>query len=535
METEPRTRDETDESASGAPALESPEARLDAFREHPEWDDRRREAELRRLVERHPPETLRAAVRGRLHDLGGGDGEPVLRLVEALATPELLAGLAEALLDQPGLAPERAWEALALLDDAGMLARYPELTERWDELHETIEDEDGSIEQLAAQIEDDPEGPWLALQGLAAVEPDVRAEIVAGLAPLALGPNLVEFLRLLTYAHDPATRAAALEALASASAAPGRVTTPVAAAWAAIAADHPDPAVVGRARQWLGRLDRGLAASSKALVRPSPRPLHSLVTAIDGDGRGTVVLSARDGTTRASAAFLCDVRRGVREVFGQAAAEESAADAFLDEFDAPSDREIVRDSQELALGLLQGCLLLCGPETTPALRYWIEATLGPGVVPRPFPIPFPDWDPATILPEEMAERARLVLASCPSWVDTSDLTHDLAEEILLREGDSSPDPRRDAGAYRYLFEHRLRDQLELYRRMLLWMASFWQASGDHERGRSALALASQLSDEQHIVPGHPFTVALSSRSLAAAQANLRAGIDPRRRGRAPGS
>src|SRR5260370_183702 len=90
-----------------------------------------------------------------------------------------------------------------------------------------------------------------------------------------------------------------------------------------------------------------------------------------------------------------------------------------------------------------------------------------------------------------------------------------------------PAPGREAGAYRYLFEHQLRGQLELYRRMLLWMALFWQASDDHELGRSALALAWQLSDEQHAVPGHPFTVALTTRSLAAAQANLRAGNDPR--------
>jgi len=247
------------------------------------------------------------------------------------------------------------------------------------------------------------------------------------------------------------------------------------------------------------------------------------------------VLSSTRGRTRTSAAFLCDVRRGIPEVFGQTAADSPVAGAFLEVFASHPDRESVLDAPGLAEGLLKGCLLLCGPETTPALRFWLEATIGPRVAPHPFPIPFPDWDPATLAPEEMAERARMVLESCPSWIDTSDLTHDLAEEILLREGDPSPDPRRDAGAYRYLFEHQLRGQLELYRRMLFWMASFWQASGDHERGRSALALASQLSDEQHAVPGHPFTVALTTRSLAAAQDNLRAGDDPRRPPRSAGA
>ena len=60
-------------------------------------------------------------------------------------------------------------------------------------------------------------------------------------------------------------------------------------------------------------------------------------------------------------------------------------------------------------------------------------------------------------------------------------------------------------------EDRLQGQLELFRRMQLWMASFWQSSGDHDLGRSALALSCQLSDAQHAVPGHPFTVALTTR------------------------
>ena len=78
-------------------------------------------------------------------------------------------------------------------------------------------------------------------------------------------------------------------------------------------------------------------------------------------------------------------------------------------------------------------------------------------------------------------------------------------------------------AYRYLFEHRLRGELERYRRMLLWMAWFWRAKGDDELARSALALSWQLSDAQHVVPGHPFTLALATRSLAAVGKNLRPG------------
>ena len=99
-------------------------------------------------------------------------------------------------------------------------------------------------------------------------------------------------------------------------------------------------------------------------------------------------------------------------------------------------------------------------------------------------------------------------------MDDSPLTAQLAEEIRIREGGSAPDPKRDVGAYRYLFEHRLADQLELYRRMLLWMAWFWRVGGEEELGKSAMALAFQLSDAQHVVPGHPFTIALTTRSLS---------------------
>ena len=48
-----------------------------------------------------------------------------------------------------------------------------------------------------------------------------------------------------------------------------------------------------------------------------------------------------------------------------------------------------------------------------------------------------------------------------------------------------------------------------------------------ELSRSALALASQLLDEQYAVPSHPFTVELTTRSLKAAQRRLFSAADPR--------
>ena len=114
--------------------------------------------------------------------LSGEDGDAILRLVEAYATPELLGELAEAIEDQPDLPPERVWGALSLLEGAGMLEDYPSLAERWEELGETLESADDALETLVGQLEEEPEGSWVALQGLGAVEPEVRAGIIEGLA-----------------------------------------------------------------------------------------------------------------------------------------------------------------------------------------------------------------------------------------------------------------------------------------------------------------------------------------------------------------
>jgi len=504
---------------------ETPEALLDRLHAHPDWTDRERDDALDRIVSRFPADAVVAAVQNRLQDLSGPDAEVLLRLVEANPRPALLRALGEAVVAQPDLSPERAWEALAVLDGAGVLADFPALADRWDELNEAF-DESGSVDQLVEQLEDDPDGVWLALQGLAAVEPDVRAEIVAGLVSEGgpYGPGLTEFLRLLAYAHDPATRAAALDALADV-ASPG--------AWADLALHHPDPDVSAEARQRLGHAAQGLDRTGAGLPATTSGPgiVRSLVSAIDGEGRATVVLCAVHRGDHVTAVFECDVVAGVRDVFGDVSASSGTADASFDGYAGRIGREVVENDHVLAFGLLAGCLTLCGPDTPPALRYWVEATAGPDLRPRPFPAGAAGWDPAEVPFEEMTRRTADVLDACPDWLDDSPLTYELAEELALREGGSPVDPKRDAGAFRFLFEHRLRGQLERYRRMLLWMASFWSAGGRDELGRSALGLAWQLSDAQHVVPGHPFAVALSTRSLTAAREGLGRGVDPRKRGR----
>ncbi len=508
-----------DANSPGDEPRESPEAILDALRDRREWGEEARETQLARLVEQFPVDQLREAVRGRLRMLGGADGEAILRLVEAYSTPELLEELADALEDQRDLAPERVWGALDMLEVSGVLAGRPGLMEWWEEIGESLESDDG-IETLVEQLEEEPEGSWVALQAIGAVEPAVRSEIIAGLANFPTGPGLIAFLRLLAFAHDPTTRDAALDALS------GRadLDDEHRLAWAEIAHDHPDPNVRDRAVRILG--PDAESAIEEALDRPGrarPNPVSSLVTGLDGSGRGSILIAARDRGRWVVANFLCDVWRGVVDVEGQVGDDSSLVSTLFEEFEGQGDRDFVEGAPGLAEGLLAGSLLLCGPETNPVLRYWLERSVGPEFRPRPFAGLVRDEELASHALESMEEPSRQILDACPDWVDGSDLTYDLAEEIALRSGEGPPDPRRDAGAFRYLFEHRLVGRLEHYRRMLLWMSSFWQASGDPDLARSALALAWQLADPQHAVPAHPFTVALTARSLLAAREDIRHG------------
>ena len=213
-------------------------------------------------------------------------------------------------------------------------------------------------------------------------------------------------------------------------------------------------------------------------------------------------------------------RHVAQELAGASNTEEEhpTAGRMVEEWIQHSDGDPVLDAPELAVRLLEGCELLSGPEIPDHVRAWLEATIGPASRPPDTRVPLHGPKLEAIPDHEMTFCAERVLDACPDWLDRSPLTCELAEEIALREGRATPDPVRDAGAYRYLFEHLLIDRLELYARMLLWMAWLWHADGRPELARSAFALAAQLSDEQYAVPSHPFTVALTTRSLLAAQA-----------------
>ncbi len=403
-----------------------------------------------------------------------------------------------------------------------------------------------------------PSGPLETLQTL---EPELRLSIIEELSGLGDRPGAEMLLRLLSSAGDFATRTAAIAALERMTVATreryiarrepldrqreGEALSEPATALGSHGGSpsqdvsnrpsqgivRPAPAPSGDVdRETGGQPDRGderFLLIAAAASRSAPRLARCLVTPVDGKGRGSIVVSVSQKNERRTAAFLCDVQRGIRDVVGDVEPESPQAGGLIDAMDHQPESESARDVPELALGLLAGSLMLCGPAVPPAVRDWLVETLGAGFQPAAFPAAIPGLDIAALDQAEIPDRAATVLDACPSWLDSSPLTFELAEEISLREGRPTADPERDAGAYRYLFEHRLIHCLELYQRMLLWMAWLWKFRNEVELSRSALALACQLSDEQFAVPSHPFTVELTTRSFKAAQRQLRQAGEPR--------
>lgn len=353
--------------------------------------------------------------------------------------------------------------------------------------------EDISLEDLVAELEGDPGECWRAFQGLESIELVVRLQIIKGLAQFAASDGVVALLQVLAAQGDEPTREAALKAL--------------------------------------GPPDAHDGSREIVCVQTEARPVlvDSLVTTVDGGGRGAIGLSARRDGWRATAIFLCDVERGVQRAIGQVEEESDAAGELLREFQAQEVGAGLSGVGELALRLLAGALSLNGTTIPDPVSHWLEQTMGSGFEPQAFRTSEGEDNLEPTGHADFLLRAHEIIKACPTWLDRSRLTYEMAEEIVLREGRSPADPRRDSGAFRYLFEHRIMHRLEQYGRMLLWMSRFWESSGERGLARSAEALALQLADEQYAVPSHPFTVALTALSLNAAQERLGTESDPRAR------
>jgi len=366
-----------------------------------------------------------------------------------------------------------------------------------------VPDGGSGLGELLAGLERDPEESWNAFQGLEAIDSEGRLQIVAELVKAPAREGLIRLLHLLGASRDPRTRAAVRRALGT----------------------GPNSAGGRDERESAPAAGVGLAVTGD---RARPRLVYSSVSALDGEGVGAIVVTSVRGGRTTTAAFLCDVQRGIRDALGKAGDASEIEGGFAAPFPELDAGATVEDAPELALGLLAGSLMMSGRATPARAREWLDQALGAGFHSGAFLATKAEWTPAPTSAAVLAERSWNVLEACPSWVDRSALTFELAEEITLRDRRAAADPVRDAGAYRFLFERRLIHRLELYQRMLLWMAFFWDAAGERELSLSAGVLAGQLADEQYAVPGHPFAVALTTRSLHEAQRLLGTPADPRR-------
>ena len=195
--------------------------------------------------------------------------------------------------------------------------------------------DDLSLEALAAELKEDPQECWRAFQGLESVDVETRLRIITGLSRLATDQGVIGLLRLLGDSADAATRQAARAVLNEAA---------------------------GPSRQLVSLAD-------EAHVRP--RLVSCLVTAVDGSGRGSIVLSATRTGQRATAAFLCDLRRGIIDVSGQLEEETEQAGQLVDEVREQAGADAALAPPELALRLLAACLGLNSPPHPAPVLEWL--------------------------------------------------------------------------------------------------------------------------------------------------------------------
>ena len=241
--------------------------------------------------------------------------------------------------------------------------------------------------EIADQLESDPQECWQALEGLASVEPELRLSIIDELSRLGLRPGVGMLLRLLSSARDPATRQRPLRSSSDRR--------------RGIASSFDSHCAVDRSRtrrprRLPGRADRRAVSTRAGGCRAiGDRGWHRcLVTPVDGQGRGSIVVSVNQAAQRRTAAFLCDVRLGIRDVVGEVEPESPRAGGLIDALIQQPGIDCARDVPELALGLLAGSLMLCGPAVPPAgarlarrnARARVPAGRLAGDDPRPGPV-----------------------------------------------------------------------------------------------------------------------------------------------------
>ena len=427
------------------------------------------DAVLEHLVAAFEPEQLANGLRQAVERLDGSRGDIVLRLAEALGDDSVLARLAATLMEHEGLSAERRWEALAVLEHFGRLEHEPELADQWAELEALLDQEDATIDELVTELESDPDDLDSALAALDAVEPEIRGKILAELANRTQSPAVLRFLDRVGETMNDGAPAPPLPAT---------------------------------------RFERSLSHSDSH---------EGAFTAIDRRGIGTILLGGATDRGEAVALFTCDVRRGITQVVGRTVGTRCGTRQAVDEFVAQCDEEPATDAGTAA-ALLAAAYPL-DPSPPEIVEEWVRVVLG-NVAGSALILPgFTEYDSED--DETPRQSALRVLRASDCWLVDSAIVREIAVELQMRPDGGEPDPDRDVGAYRFLFEHVFLHELELDRRKLEWMTAFWAAVGDRTTAHCAWRIAAELAVEENATPAHPFLVERTTLSLLAAQRAFR--------------
>src|SRR5262249_32318652 len=145
--------------------------------------------------------------------------------------------------------------------------------------------------EILEQLENDEGECWHALEGLASLELETRLSIIDELSRHHSRPGSSALLRILSTLRDPLTRASARAALAWRESDVQRIQ-----------------------RQDIhARITPGIDGA----VSNAPSGVQRcLVAPVDGNGLSTIVISVHWMAQRRTAAFLCDLERGILDVFG---------------------------------------------------------------------------------------------------------------------------------------------------------------------------------------------------------------------------
>ena len=244
---------------------------------------------------------------------------------------------------------------------------------------------------------------WHAMEGLALVEPEVRVAIIAELSRHQQNSGTSSLLHLLCSVRDPATRLAARAALGFETA----ETTGLQWFGKSRRGSH----VFRKRRRRLGVYRCRWTRSSRSRIRGCLHLLGCglvgcLVTPVNGRGCGSIAVSASQRGQRRTAAFLCDVRRGIRDVVGDVEPESPGAGRLIDELSEQVGEVCVRDVPELAVGLLAGSLMIVWQSRCPRpCATGLPGSWGRTSNLRDFPRSIPGWPTPSISSDEMPTRA----------------------------------------------------------------------------------------------------------------------------------